>query len=485
MESINKKSFLQNANEPVEKGLTSPSPKEVSNKNYLVKKTSPLNSILNANKKTLGSQEVSWTAATKAALASTGVLSALGLSYLGYQYFGAKSVPSPLVLTHISIGDLVGTTIKVVGGLGFLTLMYAALGKREPAKSLENKPIDFQNESKGVEKEVIERFEAAEKEFENDNIIFEAAEKGLKINIDDFTAIYNIIFEAAEREFKTNIDAFTKVCEFVVCSLDLQVFSSAFISEVLVSIQKKITNPDERTCEHYHFSRVVESLFKKLLEIDTDSTINSARDIAIRCVNIIKNKYDIEINHLFFFSDSIIRTAFKHPKIGFEVAMSVAQQKNNLLCDELARNAFSVFFTKDALLFAEFLKKIALGDNESVQKSILDGIRINKKRVTQLALTQSEVENKAKAFNMALKILDIFIEAKNYKMAASLLQKFVASGVIKLEDVAQTTFYEHKDALLEACPVTANQLSDHFQKLVEDTKKDLIEHKQKTLPLEG
>jgi hypothetical protein len=464
MESINKKSSLQNTNAPVERGLTSLSPKQVSNKNYLVKQTSPLNSILCANKKTLGPQEVSWTTATKTALASTGMLSALGLSYLGYQYFGAKPTPSPSIIPHISIGNLVGTTIKVVGGLGLLALMYSVLGKREPANPIDDNSFeDILLVNKPVVKKKYYEYKPLETQ------IMES-------------------FEAAEKEFKTNINHFADVCEEIVRFLNQSIFPDHFIETFLVSIQKKITNPDERTSNHSLFSMMIESLFEKLLLTD------SALEIAKTCVKV-KN---ISINGqtpLFRSCQSIIKEALRHSEIGLKLAIDCAKEKKSPEHEQVAREAAVLFLMQEGPLFGKFLLEIALGDNENLQESIIDEIKIIKK-ATELVFTTYYKEEKTKAFTKIQEIFDIFIEAKNYKMATSLLQKCIETGDKSLQNLAEVYFYAHEDTLIKFSPLAANQLSNHFQKSSNKSKdhsfdpsmeetQDISEETQETRFLNG
>lgn len=448
MTLINKQSSPQKTAAAVEKGLTFILPKQASN--YLFKQTSSLNPILSANKKMLGPQKTAWMTATKAALAST---SFLGLSYLSYQYLRAKPVPSLSILPNISIGNLLGTTIKVVGSLGLLTLMYSALVNKEHSNPLNNSN-PLLNKNNSLETRIMERFEAAKK------------------------------------EFKTNIDEFAEVCEEIIGFLDQPIFPHHFIETFFVSIQKKITNPDIRTSNHLNFPTIVERLFNKLLEINTDLYINSARDIAIRCVNIIINEDNVEPSYLFVCSDKIIRTALQHPRIGFEVAVSCAQQKNNLRCDELSRFAATIFFNKEEdRVFSKFLKEIAPENNENLLESILADTKLIE-TAAQLKFTTSILDDKTKAcLRKIQRIFYILIEAKNFKMATSLLQKCVSIGEKKLQKVVIIWFNAHKDVLLEACPVEAKKLSDHLLESEldhkEENKKEINEQNQETRLLNG
>lgn len=426
MEPINQQSFLKNANVPVETGL--PPPKQISNKNYLVKQTTPLNPILSANKKTLVPQKDTWTTTTKDILASTGVL---GLSYLGYQYLGTKPTPSPSILTNISIGNFVRTTIKVVGGIGLLTLVYSALGKREHGKPLNNQPLDSQNKYKGVEIPLMEKFEAAEK------------------------------------EFTTDIDAFRSASEDIIIFLDSQIFPKSFVKTFLASIQKKITNPSEITSDNYLFSRMLVILFNKLLTIDT----NSALEIAKTCV-MVPNTSQRGQSRLYMFCQSIIRDAM-NSKIGFQLAIDCAKEKNSPECEQFTKTAAKFFFMKEDQnhQFTEFLKEIALGNNENLLKSILDDTKLFE-TATKLTTTKYDSDDKTKACNKIEEIFDIFIEAQNYKMATSLLQRYTETEDKNLQDWTKNKFYKHKGALLEASPVTANQLSEHFEELEQKSTDD-------------
>lgn len=448
MVSINKKSFLLNANEPVEKRVTPPSPKEVSNKNYLFKQTSPLNSILSANKKTLGPQEVSWMTATKTALASTGVFSALGLSYLGYQYFGTKPIPSPSVLPYLPMREtaylsLVGVSITTI------VLLWPVLPALTRPCCSSELPEEYKN---FFGKQMMERFVAADK------------------------------------GFKTNIDEFVMECDDVIRFLNSPSLPKQFIESFLLSIQKKITKPDNKIDNHIKFNLMMMNLFRKLNDIDTDWSLDSALEIAKICVTTKSLDEDYSWNGQSF-RNGIIEKALYRSKRGLALAVHCAKQKYDPQCQRFAIYAATQFFYQKNQLFAELLKEIAQGDNEHLQESIL--------ATGNLSFSKNDEAPETEACTKIQEIFDIFIEAKNYKMATSLLEKCITAGGRNLQKMAEVWFYEHEIALTEYSPLAANRLSNHFQKALnksikrsydlakEETLNDISEQQSEILLLNG
>lgn len=404
MEPINQQSSLKNVNAPIKNGLTSLSPKQVSNKNYLAKLTSPLNSTLSADKKTLGPQEVSWTTA-KAALASTGVLSALGLSYLGYQHFGTKPVPSPSILPHISMGDLLGTTIKIAGGLGLLILVKYALSKEESVLLQKFKDADENfstNKQENLSNKKISK--------EENKFIISCAETS------------NYLYESKSplNEEQLNL-----------------------IKSVSISLQKRIDSP---VGNPFYFWEQVFSFFSSLLDIDSDSALA----IAKKCVILEDHTH----------CRAIIDRALQNSQISPSLIIFCAEQENNPKCRQIAEQ-MSILFLDGRFQFAEFFKKIALIDSENLQEFILN--EFNKIIETTSKCTRKW--NKKIALEEIVKALDLFVNAQNYKMTIFLLQKCVETGDKSLQNLAKLCFDTHKDALLKASPIAANELSNHFNPL--------------------